>query len=109
MLDPNHKWNADFKPTIIGFVTSIGIILAVYFVAINSDLPNSHLIFIVLGMAIVQAIIQFVFFFHLGVESKPRWNLMTFFFMVMVITIIIGGSMWIMNNIDYNLMPMTKH
>lgn len=106
MIDPSHEWNVNFKPVVIGFLVSIFLILSVFFLTIKTDIRGGALLVVVLGLGIVQAAIQLVFFFHLGLEPKPRWNLMTFFFMVMVIILIIGGSMWIMHNIEYNLMPM---
>lgn len=105
MDDPNHEWNVNFKPSIIAFLVSAALILVVYFITTKTYLSNIDLVIVVLGLGIVQAAIQLIFFFHLGLESKPRWGLMTFFFMVMVIILIIGGSMWIMSNISYNLNP----
>lgn len=107
MIDPDHEWNVNFKPPAIAFAVSLFLTFTVYFIATNFAMPKTHLIFTILGIGIVQAALQLVFFFHLGLEPKPRWNLMTFFFMVLVIVLIIGGSMWIMSNINYNLMPMT--
>ena len=38
-------------------------------------------------------------------ESKPHWQTITFCFMLLVVFLVIGGSLWIMNNLDYNMMP----
>jgi len=45
-----------------------------------------------------------IFFLHLGIESKPRWNLLVFYFMVVVLAILLYGSFWIMSNLDYRMM-----
>lgn len=55
--------------------------------------------------AIAQLIVQLVFFFHLGREPKPRLNTVSFLFMLMVVGIIGFGSLWIMYNLNYNMMP----
>lgn len=105
MLDPNHKWNTYLTPPIVSFVVSVALTLVIYFIAVKNFLLPQHLDFILIGLAILQVAVQLVFFFQVGNESKPRWNLMTLLFTLMVVVIIIGGSMWIMNNLDYNLMP----
>lgn len=62
------------------------------------------LIGILAVLAIVQLVVQLVFFFHLGREAKPRLNTVSFLFMLMVVGIIAFGSLWIMYNLNYNMM-----
>lgn len=57
------------------------------------------------GLAITQLVVQLVFFFHLGRETKPRLNTVSFLFMLMVVGIIGFGSLWIMYNLSYNMTP----
>lgn len=105
MLDPTHEWNKDIKATIISYLVSIALTVVIYFFAIKDFLILPHLAFTLVGLAIVQAIVQLVFFFQISNEEKPRWNLLSLLFTIMVIVIIIGGSMWIMSSVNYNLMP----
>ena len=64
------------------------------------------IIVLLLGLAIIQLVIQLVFFFHLGREPKPKLNTVSCLFMLMVVGIIGLGSLWIMYNLNYN---MTEH
>jgi cytochrome o ubiquinol oxidase subunit IV len=105
MIDPHHGWNASLKPQFIGFVLSFVLIIAAYRIVTHHHLSGISLSLTIFGVAITQAIIQLVFFLHLGLESKPHWNTITFFFTLLVIVLIIGGSLWIMHNINYDLMP----
>lgn len=105
MIDPHHGWNASLKPQFIGFISSLVLLIAVYRIIMHHHLSDALLYATISGAAIAQALLQLVFFMHLGLETKPRWNSITFFFAVLVILLIIGGSLWIMNNINYNLMP----
>lgn len=105
MIDPQHGWNVSFKPQFLGLVVSLILVFASYLLVRNHHLSNNDLTLTVFGLGILQALAQLVFFLHLGLESKPHWNTITFLFVVLVIVIVIGGSMWIMNNLDYNLMP----
>lgn len=109
MIDRHHGWNVSFKPPILGFILSIVLTIAIYRIVERSHLTEWHLTLTIVGFALIQALIQLVFFLHLGMESKPHWNLITFLFMVLVIVVVIGGSLWIMNNLNYNVMPSMEH
>ena len=108
MIDAHHGWNKSFKPLISGFLLSLILTLAAYFIVSGDYFSGANLLFIILGLSSLQAVVQFVFFFHLGLESKPRWNLIHFLFMVLVIIVVIGGSLWIMYNLNYQMMPNMK-
>jgi cytochrome o ubiquinol oxidase operon protein cyoD len=105
MIDQHHGWYKSFKPLWIGYTLSLLLIVSAYRFLTYYHLTHGALIVALFFFALVQALIQLVFFMHLGIESKPRWNLITFLFTVLVLVIIVGGSIWIMENLDYNLMP----
>ncbi|MDB5178616.1 MAG: putative cytochrome ubiquinol oxidase chain cyoD [Patescibacteria group bacterium] len=99
---------------VVGFVLSVLLTLGAYFV-VAQHLPGEHpwlshrvLIGAVVGLAVIQLMVQLFFFLHLGRESKPRWNLTVFLFALMVVTIVVGGSLWIMKNLDYHMMSPDK-
>ena len=108
MLDRHHGWNVSYKPAVLGFIFSLILIAAMYRFAIHHHLSGVAFSWAIFGFGTLQALIQLVFFLHIGMESKPHWNVITFAFTVLVIAIVIGGSIWIMNNLDYNLMPMSS-
>lgn len=88
----------------LGFILSLALTLAAYFTFTNRSLPDPLLVSVIVGLAIAQLLVQLIFFLHLGKESRPRWNLLVFLFMMLVLIIIVFGSLWIMNNLDYNMM-----
>jgi cytochrome o ubiquinol oxidase operon protein cyoD len=49
--------------------------------------------------------VQLIFFLHIGEERGGRWKLLTFVFVLMTLGIIVVGSIWIMNNLNYNMSP----
>jgi cytochrome o ubiquinol oxidase operon protein cyoD len=56
-------------------------------------------------LALAQFGTQLYFFLHLGRETKPRWKLLVLAFMVMIVLILVGGSLWIMKNLNYRMTP----
>src|SRR5690349_5450260 len=90
---------------VTGFVLSIILTLAAYILVINHVISGAGLIAVIIGLAIIQLFVQLFFFLHLGDEKKPRWNLMALIFAAVVVVIVVFGSLWIMNNLNYNMMP----
>lgn len=90
---------------IIGFVLSIFTTLLAYFFVVNELWPKETLIYVVMAIAVVQLTVQLVFFLHLGRGS--RWKAITLAFALLFVLIVVVGSLWIMYNLDYNMMTMS--
>lgn len=86
----------------LSLVTTVG---AFALVMSNTGLSRSATIAGVVLLALCQLGIQLIYFLHLGREAKPRLNVMAFAFMTMVVLIIGLGSLWVMHNLDYHMMP----
>jgi cytochrome o ubiquinol oxidase operon protein cyoD len=90
---------------VIGFVSSIVLTLFAYILVVNHVISGTGLVAAIVGLAIIQLFVQLFFFLHLGEEKKPRWNLMALLFAATVVIIVVFGSLWIMSNLNYNMMP----
>ncbi|HSW73424.1 MAG TPA: cytochrome o ubiquinol oxidase subunit IV [Chlamydiales bacterium] len=107
-----ESWNKHLEWAEIGTYKSYfsGFFISVLFAALSYVAVLKHLfsknalISIVVIFATVQMIVQFIFFLHLGKEEKPRWNVMAFLFMLLIVAIVVIGSLWIMANLDYRMM-----
>ncbi len=96
-----------FKFYLLGFIFCVVLTLTAYFLVDKHLLTGWTLIFAILGLGVIQMAIQLLFFMHLGGEKNPHWNLLVFFFMLMVLVIIVFGSLWIMYSLNYREMsPM---
>jgi cytochrome o ubiquinol oxidase operon protein cyoD len=99
-----EKTNSLFVSYVTGFLFSIILTFAAYILVVNHVLEDALLVAVIIGLAIIQLFVQLFFFLHLGKESKPRWNLLMLSFALGVVIIIVFGSLWIMKNLDYNMM-----
>lgn len=91
---------------IIGFVLSLVLTLLAYGIVVGGT--SAPWLLPALGvLAIVQMLVQLTFFLHLGEEARPRWKIISFLFMASALSIIVAGSIWIMSNLNYNMMYMT--
>jgi cytochrome o ubiquinol oxidase operon protein cyoD len=93
---------------IAGFVLSLMLTMTAYLLVLrhvnsyHSILSHGTLVFMLVGLALTQLIVQLIFFLHLDRESKPHWNMTVLLFAVTVVVIIVFGSLWIMNNLNYH-------
>ena len=96
-----------FSSYIIGYAFSIALTLASFVIVIGGYLHGTQEVVAILALALVQLMVQLFFFLHLGREKSPRWNLTVFAFALLIVLILVVGSLWIMNNLNYNMMQMS--
>jgi cytochrome o ubiquinol oxidase operon protein cyoD len=88
---------------ITGFALSLVFTLIPYYLVVHKSLHGNTLLATIIGFAIVQLIIQLLFFLHLGRERKPRWNLVFLANTLAIIFVVVGGSIWIMSHLKHNM------
>jgi cytochrome o ubiquinol oxidase operon protein cyoD len=92
---------------ITGFVASLILTLLAYFIIVRPDFFHLEIetaITVILILALVQSMVQLIFFL-LWREKGPPWNLGFFISTIGIIATIIVFSIWIMNHLNYNMMP----
>lgn len=104
LKESQKEWHGSITSYIIGFVSSILLTVASFLLVINTTLTGKPLIYTIVSLALIQAILQLIFFLHVGQEPKPRWETVVFFFMLLVLLIISFGSIWIMNDLNDRMM-----
>ncbi|HEX3569180.1 MAG TPA: cytochrome o ubiquinol oxidase subunit IV [Candidatus Saccharimonadales bacterium] len=90
---------------ITGFLLSISLTIVAYALVMHHGIAHTALIASIIALAVVQCLVQLFFFLHLGHETKPRWRLVVLLTMLLVIGILVAGSIWIMNNLNYRMTP----
>lgn len=98
------EWHGSLKAYVIGFFASLILTGASFLLVITKMLTGSILVYTLIGLALVQAIFQLLFFLHVGQEAKPKWETLVFYFMVLVLLIIAVGTIWIMNDLNDRMM-----
>ena len=57
-------------------------------------------LFGILGAAVAQILVHMHYFLHLDTSSTARWNVLALLFTVLIIILFVGGSLWIMFNLN---------
>lgn len=107
---PSHR-QSGVQAYVAGFALAVALTIAAFALVwayVSSDgevFSRAVLLTSLTLLAIIQLYVQAVFFLHLSSEHKLRLNVYSTFFTVFVVLIIVIGSIWIMYNLDYNMMP----
>lgn len=102
--DPQTVSHGSFVSYSIGFIASIGLTLIAFYLVTSGMLRGGALIAALAVLAVIQLVVQLVFFLHLSFRARTRSQLFVLWFMVLTVVIIVAGSLWIMNNLKYNMM-----
>lgn len=105
IVSRHNAESGSLKSYVAGFALSVAFTLAAYWLVVRHELTDRVIVILIVAFALMQFMIQLVFFLHLGKETKPRWKLFVFIFMILVVAILVFGSLWIMSNLNYRMTP----
>lgn len=103
--DAHSRQHYTAAPYVVGFVLSIMLTLGAYWLAAENILAGWQLAGAITGLALVQLVVQLIFFLHVGRRKQaaaddPRWDRLVLYFSATVVIIVVAGSLWIMNNVQ---------
>jgi cytochrome o ubiquinol oxidase operon protein cyoD len=58
----------------------------------------------IFGAGVVQIVVHLHYFLHLDTTSAARWNVAALLFTIVILTLFVGGSLWIMWTLNYRMM-----
>jgi cytochrome o ubiquinol oxidase operon protein cyoD len=97
--------HGSIKSYTVGLLLSVALTLAA-FGAVMTDLVPHHLRMpAIVGLCVVQLLVQLVYFLHLGTAKDQRENTVVFVCTGLIIAIVVAGSLWVMHNANVNMMP----
>jgi len=93
------------------FVYAIGLLLAIVLTATSFWVANTSALWgpgVPLGLAVLaiaQMGVHVVFFLHITTGPDNTNNVLALAFGVLIVALVIAGSLWIMTNLNSNMMP----
>lgn len=105
-LDQARAERRDFQSYVWGLALA-GLLTLVPFALVRwPSLPHVPLLFVVGGLALVQMIVHFRFFLHIGLRQK-RDDLQLILFSALLLIIMVSGTIWIMASLAARMtLPM---
>ncbi len=89
-----------------GFILSVILTAIPFALVMSGGFDSARLTgFVVLAFAIVQIIVQMIYFLHMNLKSQGGWIFISLIFTIIVLTIALVGTMWVMYNMNAYMMP----
>ncbi|MCQ6560232.1 cytochrome o ubiquinol oxidase subunit IV [Paenibacillus mendelii] len=88
--------HGSLKSYTLGFLFSIVLTIIPVAIVMNGWLEGAASSIVLMMAAVLQLVVQLIFFMHLREEKKPRYNLVTLILGLVILLVIVLGSMWIM-------------
>lgn len=93
---------------LIGLAVSV-LLTAASFAVLHNTFLWKQSIPVALGvLAVAQMGIHLVFFLHINTGPDNTNNILALAFGILIVTIVIAGSLWIMAHLNQNMMPMER-
>lgn len=92
----------------------MGLVLATLLTIASFWIAKTHLIYgpgipeALATLAVAQMGIHLVFFLHLTTAPDNTNNILALAFGLLIVGLVVFGSVWIMDNLNHNLMPMQQ-
>ena len=93
---------------------AIGLALAALLTAASFWVASTELLWgpsipaALIALAIGQMGVHLVFFLHITTGPDNTNNVLALAFGVLIVFLVIAGSLWIMSNLNHNMMPMER-
>ncbi|AMP36486.1 cytochrome o ubiquinol oxidase subunit IV [Ralstonia syzygii subsp. celebesensis] len=96
--------HATVKGYLIGFVLAVILTVIPFKMVMGGGFSHGTVLVTVMALAVVQIVVHLIYFLHLDGSSSQRWNVMAFLFTLLILAIVIVGSLWVMHNMNANMM-----
>jgi cytochrome o ubiquinol oxidase operon protein cyoD len=109
---PGDENKVDIGAGVRGYL--LGVTLAAILTAASFWTAHTGLIWapgipIALGvLAVAQMGVHLVFFLHISTGPDNTNNVLALAFGIMVVILVVAGSLWIMANLNHNMLPMDQ-
>ncbi|NHB97125.1 cytochrome o ubiquinol oxidase subunit IV [Photorhabdus stackebrandtii] len=96
--------HGSLKSYLIGFILSVILTVIPFWMVMDGSASHATILTTVVTLAVVQILVHFIYFLHMNTSSEERWNLVALLFTILIIGIVVVGSLWIMYNLNINMM-----
>ena len=103
-IDNSGSSRGSFKSYATGFVLSIVLTGIAFALVVTGALSRPLVLMGLIGAAVFQILVHLHYFLHLDTSSAARWNVLALLFTLLIMILFVGGTLWIMYNLDYRMM-----
>ena len=92
------------RPYLLGFVLALVLTGIPFGLVVAGLLPPFTTLVVIAVLAVVQVVVHLRYFLHIDLQSTPRDNLLALGFAAVLVFIMVGGTLWIMLDLNARMM-----
>ena len=109
---PGDEKQTSVRLRVLGYLVGLGLAILLtatsFFVAGTDLVWQPSIPVAITALAIAQMGVHLVFFLHITTGPDNTNNVMALAFGLLIVFLVIGGSLWIMDNLTQNMMPLEQ-
>jgi cytochrome o ubiquinol oxidase subunit IV len=108
VIDAGWDIRGEVQGYVIGLALAVLLTAASFYVAVTDQIWAPGIPVGLVVLAIAQMGVHLVFFLHITTAPDNTNNVLALAFGLLIVTLIVGGSLWIMYHLNHNMMPMDQ-
>ena len=92
------------QPYLKGFVLALLLTGVPFGLVVANLLPPFTTLVVIAVLAVVQVMVHLRYFLHIDLKETPRENLLALAFAAVLIFLMVGGTLWIMLDLNARMM-----
>ncbi|OGT52861.1 MAG: cytochrome o ubiquinol oxidase subunit IV [Gammaproteobacteria bacterium RIFCSPHIGHO2_12_FULL_42_13] len=92
------------KSYFTGLILSLLLTVAAFYIVMKHDMTPTATYLTLAGLAVAQLFAQVICFLRLNTTREGASNTLAFVFSLLVVAVLVVGSLWIMWNLNANMM-----
>ncbi|WBU57292.1 cytochrome o ubiquinol oxidase subunit IV [Paracoccus sediminicola] len=107
----SHHAQAEFphgtrRDYVTGFILAVILTVIPFAVVMSGGAGSTQTTaIIILVCAVAQMVVHMIYFLHMSPKAENGWTLVSLVFTIILLIIAVVGTVWVMYNMDANMMP----
>lgn len=94
-----------FSIYVTGILLCVLLTIIPFWTVMSGEFSRAMTFTIIFTSAVLQFLVQVICFLRLNTKTEQGvMNILSFIFAIVVLVVVVGGSLWIMMNLNYNMM-----
>lgn len=102
-LESTGIGRGSIKSYTAGYLISLFLSAGPFILVMFKLVPRQLTVIAIVSAAVIQMLVHLHFFLRLNTSGKARWNVVAFMLAMLIIILFMGGTVWIMHNLNYDL------
>jgi cytochrome o ubiquinol oxidase operon protein cyoD len=106
VLDAGETFEKGLQSYLVGFALAMMLTIGSFWVVRTDVIYSPGIPVALVALAVAQMGIHLVFFLHVTTGPDNTNNVLALAFGVLIVFLLVFGSLWIMANLNHNMVPM---